>query len=222
MRMPQDFVPDFLFIVMSTFILSAFALLLTAKSSHPDQPDAGSGGENLDDFPNEEGWEELAERMAEDELLREQAPPVHVDHLDIPGARLGGGAKEENRSKTVGAISLALREPPDEKRKYNRRLRERRVEDVPVAKDRRMMERRVWLRRKEDYQERKLLTVSEAASTLEISVEQIYKWLGDSDVPFYQITEGNRKVIRFEINELLQWYNTFISRDENAQPSGPQ
>jgi excisionase family DNA binding protein len=96
-------------------------------------------------------------------------------------------------------------------------MRDRRVTDVSVEKERRMVGRRVWLRRKEDYQNMKLLTVTEAAETLETSIEQIYKWLGDADIPFYQITEGKRKVIRFEINELLQWYSAFMTKSDSQR-----
>jgi excisionase family DNA binding protein len=75
----------------------------------------------------------------------------------------------------------------------------------------------VWLRRNEDYINKKLVSVQEAADTLETTTEQIYKWLGNSDIPFYQVSEGKRKVIRFEIDELLQWHSTCVVNNDSTQ-----
>jgi len=66
------------------------------------------------------------------------------------------------------------------------------------------------LRRQEDRRDKRLLSIKDAADTIGVSVEQVYKWLDDTDIPFYHVTEGRRKTISFDISELLEWYSTFV------------
>lgn len=205
---------DFLVIISFVFILSAIILALTTKapSALPQtRPRSDEGG------AREMELEDLIELIHRDKVLTSPEPPVEVPHIELPGARLGGGAKGETCSKASFAITLKLNEDPNERRKYNRRLRDRRVADQPVEEDRRLIQRRVWLRREEDRRGKTLLSVTDAANTLGVTVEQIYKWLDDSDIPFYQVTEGKRKAIRFEINELVQWHSAFASQGRNPR-----
>lgn len=217
--MPHVFLHDFVVIIVSVLFLSAFALLLTIRISPRDTPDYGLTVNDADQVSEPEKPADMTEKLIEHEPPPAPSPLLQVPHMSLPGAKLGGGAKEENFSKAVGAMSLSLKGGPNEKRKYNRRMRDRRESDIPIDNEKRLVQRRVWLRREEDHSKMKLLTVSEAADTLETSVEQIYKWLGNADIPFYQITEGKRRVIRFEINELLQWYNTFVMRNDTSKSS---
>ncbi len=211
--MPNVFLHDFLLMIVSVLFLSAFALLLSVRISPRDAPDCALTGVDADHVSEPGTFEQPAEEPAEVESIPAPESFLQFPHMRLPGAKLGGGATEENFSKIIGTIAVSLKGGPDEKRKYNRRMRERREEDTPVEKEKRLVQRRVWLRREEDHSKMKLLTVPEAADTLETSVEQIYKWLGNADIPFYQVTDGKRRMIRFEINELLQWYNTFVMRN---------
>jgi hypothetical protein len=165
---------------------------------------------------NSHSFEELAEMMRQDSDLMKGPAPVNVPHTDLPGARLGGGAANEANSKAAAIIPLLLVEEPSERRKYNRRLSDRRdAADFPVDSERRLIQRRIWLRREEDRKGKVLLNVTDAANTLGVTIEQLYKWLDNSDIPFYQVTEGKRKAIRFEVNELLHWHSQFVRKSTN-------
>ena len=48
-----------------------------------------------------------------------------------------------------------------------------------------------------------------------VPVEKIYQWLDKTDIPFYQLTDGKEKKLRFEVNELLQWYSLFSSEQSD-------
>jgi len=205
---------DFLVIISFVFVLSAIILTLSGKAPSASRQTKPCSN---DRDGQEMELEDLIELIHRDKVLTSPEPPVQVHHVELPGARLGGGAGEETCSKATCAITLKLNEDPDERRKYNRRLRDRRASDHPVNDDRRLIQRRVWLRRQEDRRGKTFLSVTDAANTLGVTVEQIYKWLDDSDIPFYQVTEGKRKAIRFEINELLQWHSAFASQGRNSR-----
>ena len=200
---------DFLTIILFVFFVSMLVLLLATRS-----PTADPFGQTLEQNgatqPAEFGvLEELAEAISHDQDLLAREVPLHVPHIELPGVKLGGGAVDEPCSTASGMLLLELNEDPNEKRKYNRRLVDRRRSDVPISEEQRTVQRRVWLRREEDRSASQLLTVVDAADTLGVPVENIYKWLDEEDIPFYQITEDKQKTIRFEINEVLQWYSTF-------------
>lgn len=214
--MPHFFLMDFFIILSFVFILSALTLLFTTRSPSAGKPGFDPIRNDADDVADPAISDNLSGKITHDE----EPPPkprTKVPHIDLPGTRLGGGASEELCSRETGTISLVLNEPENERRKYNRRLRDRRQSDFSVQKDNRLMQRRVWLRREEDHRGKNLLSVQEAADILETTTEQIYKWLGNSDIPFYQISEGKRKVIRLEINELLQWHSTCNTSNDATQ-----
>jgi excisionase family DNA binding protein len=214
--MPLDSLFDFTVIILFGFILSWFALLLATRLPSPDTIsryyyEAGSVEESADPGESEEPVEEIE---SEEQTLP-LASSVQVPHIDLQGVLAGGGATDEACAKASGSILLKASGDPNDMRRYNRRLSDRRASVAPVGEDRRTVQRRVWLRREEDRRGKKLLTVSDAADTLGVPVEQIYKWLDRADIPFYQVTEGKKKAIRFEIDELLQWYGTFVSTTDD-------
>lgn len=214
---------DFLAMIIFVFILSAIVLTLAVRTSSSDSGDeAHNPVEPVESERHleEEGFEELARMIEKDQGLLTQPPPVQVPHIPLPDALLGGGANEEAFSKATGTIVLKVNEDPNEKREYNRRLRDRRTSDIPTDDERRIVQRRVWLRREEDRRGKTLLTVADAADTIGVPVERIYKWLDESDIPFYQVTEGKKKAIRFEIDELLQWYGAFTARGGDSGEGG--
>ena len=207
---------DFLVIVFFVFILSALLLTLASRPPLPETSNPALDPVAVDTHPELEKMEELAEAISQDKDLLTPSAPIQVPRMNLPGAKLGGGATDELCSKTTGTIVLDLAKAPGEKREYNRRLRDRRMSDDLLKEDRRMVQRRVWLRREEDRRGKRLLPIKDAADTLGVTVEQIYKWLDNTDIPFYQVTEGKRRAIRFEISELLEWYSTFTP--ENRGP----
>ncbi|RJP73368.1 MAG: DNA-binding protein [Candidatus Abyssobacteria bacterium SURF_17] len=206
---------DFLLIVLFVFILSALILMFVSRTPQPEEPALSTNEDDLiEKHERHRGFDnldELVEAISHDKELLAPASPPEVPRIPLRNAKLGGGATDEMRSKTCGVIALRTNENPNEQRRYNRRLSDRRRSEAAVDEERRIVQRRVWLRRKEDFVGKTLLTVSDAADTLGVPVERIYKWLDESDIPFYQLTEGKRKAIRFEINELLQWFSTFSS-----------
>jgi hypothetical protein len=211
---------DFLVIVFFVFILSTIVLKLAVRSpSHnsPCEAPEPDKTEQRSELEEPKELEEPAEAISHDKNLLASTAPVQVPHIDLPGVKLGGGALDEPCSKAVGTVTLRLDEDPNERRTYNRRLRDRRESDTPLEKERRILQRRVWLRREEDCHGKQLLTIVDAAGTLGVHVEQIYKWLDGADIPFYQVTEGNRKAIRFDVNELLQWYSKIAPRGRKPQ-----
>jgi len=209
--MPLEQMSSFLVAICFVFTLSGILMLFNTKSSSSGVPDEDPEPEASEQpYPIEE-LEELVDEIERDQALQVSLAPVKVPHIDLPGALSGGGVKEEACSKVSGVISLKAGENPDERRQYNRRLSDRRSLDVAVDDDRRIVDRRIWLRRREDFQGKQLLTVTDAADTLGIPIEQLYRWLDGTDIPFYQVTDGKKKAIRFEINELLQWYGEFSS-----------
>jgi excisionase family DNA binding protein len=198
------------------FFLSWLALLLATRSPSPDTIsryyyEAGSVEECADPGESEEPVEEIE---SEEQTLP-LASSVQVPHIDLQGVLAGGGVTNEACAKASGSILLKASGDPNDMRRYNRRLSDRRASAAPVGEDQRIVQRRVWLRREEDRRGKKLLTVTDAADTLGVPVEKIYKWLDQADIPFYQVTEGKKKAIRFEIDELLQWYSTFVSTTDN-------
>ncbi len=206
---------DFLLIVVFTFILSFPIMLLAVRSpsgEHEISNQPSLRDDETADGPPPREMEELAELLQQDKGLFVSRESVDIPHIELPGAKLGGGCVNEDCSKATGSFVLELCENPDEQRKYNRRLRDRRTSDQPVTEERRLVQRRIWLRRREDRRGKTLLNVTDAADTLGVTVEQVYKWLDESDIPFYQVTDGKRRAIRFEIDELLQWYGTVVTK----------
>lgn len=200
----------FVVIAVFIFILSPLVLLLMIRTPPMEIADQDREVSNSDERSDAEMLGDLAEEISGDEELLAAVTPLQVPHLDLPGALLGGGAKEEACSKVSGSIVLDRIEDPNEKREYNRRMRDRRsTDDSPAEEEQRMVQRRVWLRREEDQRGKQLLNVTDAADTLGVTIEQIYKWLDKADIPFYQVTEGKRKAIRFDVNELLKWHSSF-------------
>lgn len=213
--MPIELLAEFLTSIFFVLILSALFLLITLKSPSSNPLHNSPEPDDDEQPPEPGGLEELAEEIERDEQLHAAVIPVEVPHIDLPGIVAGGGAADEACSKVTGKIVLKESDTPDDKRTYNRRLKDRRTSDAPVENDQRVLERRIWLRREEDKRGKKLLTVTDAAETLGVPVEQIYKWLDKVDIPFYQVTDGKKKAIRFEVNELLQWYTAFVSSNSN-------
>lgn len=211
--MPIDHLFNFLIAVFLVFLLSSILMLLTVRRAASGSLEEQSESDSSEECPSSDVLDELAEAIENDEDLLTVVTPLKVPHIDLPGTLAGGGATEQACCKANGVILLDSDEDPNEKRKFNRRLRDRRSSETPVDEDRRMLERRVWLRRREDYAGKKLLNVTDAADTLGVPVEQIYQWLDKTDIPFYHITEGKSKAIRFEINELLHWYSIFSSTE---------
>jgi len=160
---------------------------------------------------NPNGLEELVGMIERDKELQESVTPLKVPHIDLPGALVGGGATEQACCAATGVIEIKTDGNPGEKREYNRRMRDRRSTDTSVDEERRILDRRVWLRREEDQAGKKLLNLTDAADTLGVPVERIHQWLGKTDIPFYYVTDGKNKAMRFEINELLHWYSLFCS-----------
>ncbi|UCD57852.1 MAG: helix-turn-helix domain-containing protein [Candidatus Hydrogenedentota bacterium] len=211
---------DFLVIVFFVFVLGTIVLKLAVRSpSHnsPCEAPDPNRTEQLSEPEEPKELEELAEAISHDNNLLTPTAPVQVPHVDLPGVKLGGGALDEPCSKAVGTVTLKSDKDPNERRTYNRRLRDRREADTPPEKERRILQRRVWLRREEDRHGKQLLTIVDAADTLGVHVEQIYKWLDGTDIPFYQVTEGNRKAIRFDVNELLQWHSKIAPGSREPQ-----
>jgi excisionase family DNA binding protein len=205
---------EFLFTLVFGLLLSALVITLAIRSpsrrmpNEPGEKDRKDPGLDMDD---------LVEMIEKDRELFKPSPLAAVPHLALAGAKLGGGAGNELCSKASGTIEWKLIEDPNERRKYNRRLGDRRRAEQLVPDERRLIQRRVWLRRAEDRRGKTLLTVADAAATLGVPVEQMYKWLDESDIPFYQVTEGKRKAIRFEIGELLQWHRAFVTSSRNPK-----
>ncbi len=206
---------DFLFICFVVFVLSAFVLTLATRTTQPDSLGESSPAESEKvpedraKHPPFDDLDEFVEAISRDKDFLAASPPIQIPAVDLPGAKLGGGASGEAYSKTTGELILTLNVSTDERRRYSRRMNDRRVSEASHKDERRMVQRRVWLRRDEDRRGKRMLNVSDAADTLGVPVERIYKWLDDTDIPFYQVTEGRKKAIRFEIDELLQWYSAF-------------
>jgi len=199
----------FLFTLLFVFFLSGLVMSLAIRSPVPDIVDEDMEDEDraeLDEF------NKLVEEIQDDEEILAVVTPLQVPHINLPEAMLGGGAAAEACSKTTGSIMLELNEDPNEKRKSNRRMADRRASADSVDENRRIVQRRVWLRREEDCSDRQLLSITDAADTLGVPIEQMYKWLDEVDIPFYQVSENKRKTIQFDINELLHWHSTFSNR----------
>jgi excisionase family DNA binding protein len=215
----EEMLLDFLVILLFVFMLSAFIMVLGTRP--PAVSLQGASLMGLDDAnrgASSGDMEELAEQISRDEDLLKPAPPVNIPAVSLPGAKLGGGAVGESCSKATAVIALVVDEDPSEKREYNRRLNDRRSTEHQIEQDRRLIQRRVWLRREEDQKGKKLLNITDAAETLGVSIEQVYKWLDNSDIPFYQVTEGKRRALRFEIDELLHWHSHFARRAGGDSP----
>jgi len=209
-RNEETMLPEFVMILLFVSVLS---LLIMMLGTRPAQQDVSLTENTMDqNFLQPEDMEELADLISRDTDLLKQAPSIVVPHINLPGAQLGGGAAEQACSKTIASLTFSLNEDPSERRKYNRRLQDRRDTGLPVEEDRRLIQRRIWLRREEDRKGKTLLNITDAANTVGVSIEQLYKWLDNSDIPFYQVTEGKRRAIRFEINELLQWHGKLARR----------
>ena len=204
---------SFLVAVIVGFVMSAVFTLIAVMTTSADPTEEGSKPYADEESSSRGELEELVEEIERDEELLSSVAPLKVPHLELPGALAGGGAIEQACSKATGVIVLNVDENPDENREFNRRLKERRSSEISVDEDRRMVERRIWLRRQEDQKDRQLLSVTDAADTLGVPIERIYQWLDKADIPFYQVTDGKNKAIRFEINELLQWYSAFCSSE---------
>ena len=209
--MPAEYVYSFLIAVFVVFFMSAVFTLLADRPGAADPVGGAFDPKADEELPSSGALEELAEQIEHDEELLSAVTPLKVPHIELPGALAGGGATAQSFSKAAGVISLDVDDNPDENREYDRRMKDRRASEVGVDQDRRMVERRIWLRRKEDKKGKRLLSVTDAADTLGVPVERIYQWLDKTDIPFYQTTEGKEKAIRFEIDELLQWYSAFCS-----------
>ncbi len=210
--MPLDFVATLFFV----FIVSALIMILGTKTASFSAEESAFMSKMKESFEPGD-IEELAELISRDSNILKPAPPVEIPHVQLPGAKLGGGAADESCSKAAATIDIYLNEDPSERRKYNRRLQDRRISDQPIQDERRLIQRRIWLRREEDRKGKVLLNVTDAAQTLGVPIEQIYKWLDKSDIPFYQVTEGKRRAIRFEINELLQWHSALGHRQTDKE-----
>jgi hypothetical protein len=209
---------DFLFVSVSVFVLGAVVLMLVARSAAPGMSARSGKPQEADQRLPFSEIDELVEAISRDKDLLTPPPPVQIPSMSLPGARLGGGAVRESYSKTTGEVVLKSAIDPDEKRRCNRRMNDRRSWESRQKDERRIVQRRVWLRREEDRRGKRLLNVSDAADTIGVPVERIYKWLDETDIPFYQVTEGKKKAIRFEINELLQWYSAFTASARTPQP----
>lgn len=208
---------DFLVILIFVFILSGLVMTLGVKPPPSPIQEASADDSPYSDQLNPDDFDSLVETIEQDTNLLKPTPPITAPHINLPGAKIGGGAADENCSKATAAISFFLNEDPSEQRKYNRRMNDRRTANQPVEHERRLVQRRVWLRREEDRKGMTLLNITDAADTLGVTIEQIYKWLDNSNIPFYQVTEGKRKAIRFEINELLHWHGQFVRRTDGRQ-----
>ena len=209
--MPAEHVYSFLVAVFVVFFMGGVFTLLADRPGAAD-PMGGTFGPGADEeSPLSDVLEELAEKIEQDEELLSAVTPLKVPHIELPGALAGGGATAQSFSKAAGVISLDVDDSPDENREYDRRMTDRRASEVGVDQDRRIVERRIWLRRKEDEKGKRLLTITDAADTLGVPVERIYQWLDKTDIPFYQTMDGKNKAIRFDIDELLQWYSAFCA-----------
>ncbi len=206
---------EFLTSTVFVFILSVFFLLLMARSPSLGPADQNPESDREEQPEQSGGIEDLAKEIERDEELRAVVTPVEIPHIDLPGALAGGGATHEACSKAAGQIAVQEGGVPDDGRTYSRRLKDRRSSDFPVDDDQRTVERRIWLRRDEDKAGKRLLNVADAADMLGVKVEQIYKWLDKADIPFYHVTDGKKKAIRFEVDELLSWYSEFISSNNS-------
>ncbi len=202
----------FLFTLLFVFFLSGLVMSLATRSPAPDTVDEDMEDEADEERAELDAFDELAEEIQDDEEILATVTPLQVPHMDLPDAMLGGGAATEACSKASGVIVLELNDDPNEKRKSNRRMADRRTSANSENEDRRMVQRRVWLRREEDCSDRQLLSITDAADTLGVPVEQMYRWLDEVDIPFYQVSEKKRKTIQFDINELLHWHSKFSSR----------
>ena len=202
----------FLFTLLFVFFLSGLVMSLAIRSPALDIVDEDMEDEDGEERDEPDAFDELADDIHDDEEVLAAVTPLQVPHIDLPDAMIGGGATAEACSKATGAIMLELNEDPNEKRKSNRRMTDRRSSANSVDEDQRMVQRRVWLRREEDCSDRQLLSITDAADTLGVPVEQMYRWLDEVDIPFYQVSENKRKTIQFDINELLHWHGRFSSR----------
>lgn len=206
---PGDY---FLFSLLFVFLLSGLVMLLTTRPPTPDIPDEDMEGEIDEGRAEFDAFAELEAEIQDDEEILATITPPNVPHIDLPDVMLGGGAAAEACSMAAGAIALELTDDPNEKRKSNRRMADRRASTDAVDEERRIVQRRVWLRREEDHSDKQLLSIIDAADTLGVPVEQIYRWLDEVDIPFYQVSENKRKTIQFDINELLHWHSRFNNR----------
>jgi excisionase family DNA binding protein len=191
-------------------------MLLTPVFASPTPRDKLVESEAAEDPPPAGSLEELVETIESDEELLAAPTPLQIPHIELPGALAGGGATEQPYCKASGTIILKTDKDPKEKRRFNRRLKDRRSSETPVGEDRRIVERRIWLRREEDRHGKKLLTVTDAADMLGAPIEQIYRWLEKTDIPFYQVTDGKEKKLRFDVDELFQWYSLFSSEQSDS------
>ena len=212
--MPVDHIAiaNFLFSILGGLTVSLILALFISRFGFSDSFVERFESDNFEEEPHIPGeLEELVEVIEQDEDLQESVIPLQVPHIDLPGALAGGGATEQACCVAAGVIHIKTDDDPDEHREYNRRMRDRRCADVSVDDEHRILDRRVWLRRGEDRAGQKLLTLTDAADTLGVPVERIHQWLGKTDIPFYYVTDGKNKAMRFEINELLHWYSLFCS-----------
>ena len=90
----------------------------------------------------------------------------------------------------------ARRTPDDETARSVARLQ---------GEDRRLIRRRVWLRRSEDEAQYDLVDIAEAAQLLATNSDEIEKWVRTADLPFYMVTRGANREVRFDRHELLGW-----------------
>jgi excisionase family DNA binding protein len=209
--MPIENITSFLVAVVFVFTVSGLLMLLTARPASSGTSSEPSESDNAAQEPLYfEDMEEQADEIDYAEQPLAEVAAVKVPHIELPGAHAGGGATAQHSCKISGIITLDEDEDPDEKRKYNRRLKDRRCAEIAFDdEDKRVLGRRALFRRQEDHQGKRLIEVTEAADMLGVPVERIYRWLDKTDIPFCKISEGKNEKLRFEVSDLLRWYGDF-------------
>lgn len=71
--------------------------------------------------------------------------------------------------------------------------------------ERRLAQRRVWLRRTEDQAGLDLVDIHEAAHMLSTTPAVIERWVQTADMPFYMVSKGAIREMQFDRIELLAW-----------------
>lgn len=152
---------------------------------------------------------------------RPRRAPDEVPILDLQphpaGVYKGGAAGPHPNVRAMGCLDPGT--PGGlhgDRRRGRRRQGARRSDDGPAptpgvgptaggGPERRLAQRRVWLRRAEDQAEHDLVDIHEAARILSATPDTIEKWILNADLPFYMVSKGAMREKRFDRIELLGW-----------------
>lgn len=144
--------------------------------------------------------------------VRTDLPTVQLKPTEN-GVYRGGAAGPMANVHCRGAFDPDAPAPAGGERRVARRRTQLRREDdraaprarEPQVEERRMTQRRVWLRRAEDQEGLDLVDIHEAARMLATTPAEIERWIRTADLPFYMVSVGAVREMRFDRVELMGW-----------------